>query len=118
MSYANQAARLRSNIQIITNTFDSNNLKVLNIGCKPYSDDDADLYVYVEITTKNGSSIPCDLELKINLYDANGVLYMTNSEYIPEDEFGGYDTIEIQCFDSGHTLQKAVSGRLFVTKAY
>ncbi len=118
MSYTREAARLRENIQVITSTFESNNLRVLNVGCKPYSDDDADALVFVELTTINGSSIPCDLEVKVNLYDSNGVLYMSNSEYLPEDEFSGYDTLQIQCYDSSHTLERAVSGRLFVTKAY
>ena len=118
MSYTREAARLRENIQVITSTFESNNLRVLNIGCKPYNDDDADVSVYVEISTISGPSIPCDLEIKINLYDSNGILYMTKSEYLPEDEFNGYDTVEIECYDSSHTLERAVSGRLFVTRAY
>ena len=83
---------------------------------KPYSDDDADLTVYVELASMEGSSIPCDLALKINLYTENDELYMAKHVYIEEDIFDGYDTVTIECYDSKHTLERAKKGRLYVVR--
>ena len=116
MAYKAAASRLRKNIQIMTNTFEKNNLHVLNVGCKPYDDDDADLQVYVELESMDGESIPSNLYVKINLYDDEGNLYMIEDSLITASKFDGYDTIEINCYDSSHVLEIAKSGRLYVVK--
>ena len=115
MSYANAAKELKKNIQIMSSTFERNNLQVLNVACKPYGNNDADLRLFVEIASIEGDTIPADLNLKVNLYDADGDLYLLESSYLDSDSFQGYDTIEISCYDSGHTLDIARTGRLYVT---
>ena len=40
--------------------------------CKPFSDYNGDLYVYVELSTISGRRIKNDIHLKINLYDVDG----------------------------------------------
>lgn len=117
MNFRTAASKLRGSITVMTSTFELNNLQVLNIGCKPYKDDDGDLVVYVELSSIDGGTIPCDLSLKINLYDSEGNIYMINDYYISAESFTGYDTIEMDCFDSSHTLEIAVSGRLYVSRA-
>ena len=92
------------------------NLEVLNIGCKPYGDEDADLSIYVELASIEGSSIPYDLALKINLYTDNDELYMAKHFCLIEDIFDGYDTVTIACCDCKHTLERAKKGRLFVVR--
>lgn len=117
MNYRNLAKKLQKNIQIVTSTFESNNLQVLNMACKPYGDDDADLYVYVELASINGSAVPSTLQVKINLYTADDELYMTEYSYVLEHKFTGYDTITICCSDDSHVLEIATKGRLYVTRS-
>ena len=116
MDYKAAASRLRKNITIMKSTFDNNNLRVVNIGCKPYDDDDADLLFYVELESANGESIPCRLSLKINLYDSEGNLYMLEEDYLSPEQFNGYDTREIVFCDSSHVLEIARSGKIFVSR--
>lgn len=120
MSYADNAKQLKKNIQIMTKTFEKNNLQVLNIACKPYGENDGDLALYVELSTIEGDSIEEDVELKLNLYDSEGALYTNGclSETIYEDEFCDYDTIIMHCYDEGHILDNAKKGRLFASRIY
>lgn len=111
------AKELKKNIQIMTNTFESNNLQVLNIGCKPYSDNDSDFDLYVELAAISGSDLKYSCKAKINLYDEDNELYMTKEEDIYKDDFSGYDTITISCYDNRKTLKIATKGRLYLTKS-
>lgn len=116
MNYESLAKELKKNIQVMETTFAANNLQVLNVGCKPCGDNDADLDVYVEIASISGSSLENDVDIKINLYDEDGELYMTDDTYVDSDTFAGYDTLTIQCYDSRHTLEQASKGRLYATR--
>ena len=51
MTYTEIAKQLKRNIQIMDNTFSANNLKVLDIACKPCENDDADIDLYVEVAS-------------------------------------------------------------------
>lgn len=117
IDYIPLAKELKKHIEIMESTFAANNLQVINVGCKPASDDDGDLEVYVELASINGSAIPCTLDIKINLYDESGDLYMTEDTTLFLNRFNGYDTVKIYCQDDSHTLEKAVKGRLFVVKS-
>ena len=116
MNYQYLANELRKKIQVLTNTFEAFNLQVLNIGAHACSDDDGDLEVLIEIASINGSTIPDDVTIKLNLYDESGSIYLHREESLYAEDFGGYDTIQIDCYDDKHTLERATRGRLFVTK--
>ena len=116
MSYRNAAVELNKNIQIMESTFEANNLQVLGTACKPYADDDGDLILYIEVASISGSKIKNSVQIKVNLYNKDNSLYMSKSTWVSEDKFSGYDTFEIQCYDSSHTLDIAVKGRLYVTR--
>ena len=58
------------------------------------SDDDPDLDVFIELATISGSELPYGVYVKINLYDEEGDLYMTNASYISKEGFSGYDTLQ------------------------
>ena len=114
--YEDLAKELKKNIEILHNMFEVNNLQILNLSVRPEGEDDADCNILLEIASIEGNSIPCDLLIKINLYDEDDEIYMTNSEFVLKDKFSGYDTFSIYCFDNSNTLLKAVKGRLFITK--
>ena len=116
IDYNPLAKELKKHIEIMESTFSANNLQVINIGCKPYEDNDGDLRVFVEIASITGSEISCDLNIKINLYDEDDYLYTTKSATVLKGRFSGYDTITITFFDNSHTLERAVKGRLFVAR--
>ena len=44
------------------------------------------------------------------------LIVYTNS-LLDEDGFYAYDTVVIDCYDYGKTLEKAVKGKLYVTKS-
>ena len=115
MKYRIAARNLNKRLQILESTFESNNLEVLATACKPYNDSNGDLLVYVELVSISGKRIKKDLSLKINLYDINGDLYMSDYQDIFASEFTGYDTITIECQDSHHVLDTAYKGKLYVT---
>ncbi len=110
------AKNLRKNIEVMTNTFDENNLQCLNIGCK-YIDDMKEPYlkILVEMSTINGPVEDDYLELKINLYDEDGDLFYTNSSSV-EYGMSGFDTLEISCGDKKNDLRRATKGRLYVAR--
>ena len=64
MTYSEIAKQLKRNIQIMDNTFSANNLKVLDIACKPCADDDADFDLYVKVSSITGNTIPNDVCIK------------------------------------------------------
>jgi hypothetical protein len=115
MTYSEIAKQLKRNIQIMDNTFSANNLKVLDIACKPCADDDADFDLYVEISSITGNTIPNDVCIKINLYDKDDELYLSDDTTIFKEYFTEYDTVKISFYDSFHTLDVAKRGRLYVT---
>lgn len=115
--YENLAKELKKNIEVMTNTFEANNLQLLHLTVKPYSEEDADCSILVEVATISGTDIPRNgLNIKINLYDDNDELYLTEAYYINDESFSGYDTYEINCYDDSKTLKKAVKGRLYITR--
>lgn len=116
MKYIIASKNLNKRLQILEATFEENTLKVMATACKPFSDYNGDLYVYVELSTISGRRIKNDIHLKINLYDVDGNLYMSDYENIFADEFTGYDTVTIECKDSQHVLDRAYKGKLYVIK--
>ena len=72
MKYIIASKNLNKRLQILEATFEENNLKVMATACKPFSDYNGDLYVYVELSTISGRRIKNDIHLKINLYDVDG----------------------------------------------
>ena len=67
MKYIIASKNLNKRLQILEATFEENNLKVMATACKPFSDYNGDLYVYVELSTISGRRIKNDIHLKINL---------------------------------------------------
>ena len=118
MSYTDVAKELKKNIQILTSSFEQNNLQILNLTCKPSSyGNDFDMEVLVEIASIEGARIPSHLYIKINLYDEDGELFSTNETLVEADTFNGYDTVVICCSDNNsRTLDVAVKGRIYVTR--
>lgn len=72
MKYIIASKNLNKRLQILEATFEENTLKVMATACKPFSDYNGDLYVYVELSTISGRRIKNDIHLKINLYDVDG----------------------------------------------
>ena len=116
MNNLSLAQEFKKHLEIMENTFTANNLQVVNVGCQPYDDEDADFRLYVELVSISGSSIPCTLGVKVNLYDEENSLYLTECTHLWQNKFSGYDTITISCEDNSRALQTAVKGRLYVVR--
>ena len=103
---------LRRNTEIMTGTFEANNLQCLNIGCKYEIDKkDHNLYFYVEIATISGK-LDRMKTLHINLYDEDGDL--CDSDYTAVCTFSGLDTETISFSSKNDNLEKAVKARVYV----
>ena len=114
--YLDLAKELKRNTRIMEGTFSKFNLKVLQISYHPYSDDDADCELIVEIESINGESMDDDAVIKINLYDKDGEILMTEDYYIDGEEFAGYDTYKISLYNNSRTLLEAKSARLYMSQ--
>lgn len=107
---------LKKNIEVMTNTFEANNLQCLGVGCRYYQDKKtSSLKVLVEMTTIKGPVKNQYMKLKINLYDDEDNLFATVYSYI-DDDMSGFDTVEISCSGADEVLRKTVRGRLYVTR--
>lgn len=114
--YDGLAKDLKKNTTIMTSLFQKNNLEVLSFSYRPYSDDDADCEMLIEISTCSGRTLTDDVAIKVNLYDSNDEICFTEEYRLYADEFEGYDTLSLALYDNGKTLLKAKSARLFVTR--
>lgn len=110
---------LRKNTEILENTFERFNLKVISIaysGSK-YGDH---ISLYVELATINGDKIIVPknresdyIKIKVNYYE-NGNLLCSDKEDIHKNGICGYDTIEIGT-SYFNIVSRATSARLYVT---
>ncbi len=105
-----KAKELRNNIAVAANMFAANSLQVIRVNCGPLSQEGADLKVFVELSTTG--RLTENVTVKIDLYDEDGVLFLTGGETI-QAGFSGYKTLGIECVCDGLTLYKAVKGKLY-----
>lgn len=110
------AKELKKNTDVMDFTFAKFNLKVLQYAYHPYSDDDADCELIIEIATIDGNAMTDSSSVKINLYDENGDIFFTTEEYIMEEDFAGYDTFKIKLYNNSRTLLEAKSARIYMSK--
>lgn len=116
ISFADKAKELKKNIRIVKETFDDYDIEVLDVGCRAFSDKDADVVVLVEISRKSKEEMDTNLNLKVNLYDKDKELYLTGEKFVPYT-FTGYDTISIECKDHKNALKTAFTGKVYVSQA-
>ena len=63
--YANLANELKKNTDIMEMTFKKFNLRVLQYSYHPYSDEDADCELIIELVTMEGDSMTDDASIKV-----------------------------------------------------
>lgn len=103
------AKSLRKNTDIIESTFSSFGLSVLSVGYQVNSDS---VETLVEVSSGT-SKLKMDVDIVVNIYDSDGDLVSSSTEYLDKDSFNGYDTVNIiDCnIGLGTTANKA---RIFV----
>lgn len=60
--------------------------------------DDADITVRGELHAVSGTNLENDLALQMSVYDSEGRVVQTSSDYIDSDSFFGFHTFEIRCY--------------------
>ena len=110
---------LKKNTEILENTFERFNLKVLSVAYSGNTRDEG-LRIWIELTTIDGAKIKVPrnsyasrADIKFNFYENNSLLCST-SVSVDKDEFCGYDTVEIR-LDYSNILSRASSVRVFAT---
>ena len=109
--YKQRAKELKKNIQVLTKTFETNGLQFLGFGCRAYSEGDPDLVISVEMLSN--TELSEDLVLRINLYDDEENLFLSESQIVPEG-FSGYSTFTISVLNK--PLLYAIKGKLYISK--
>ena len=108
--YEDLAKSLKKNIEIMTYTFENNNLQILNTGIKRCGGDDADFVFLFEIATIKGNSIEKDVNVSLNLYNTDDEIIYHESMEIYCENFQGYDTGSISCYLDSKALLLASKG--------
>jgi len=110
------AKNLNKNVEVITQSFDNYGIEVLSYGFCKINEETGWLDLMVEIEDESGFGLEDDLQLKVNLYDEEGDIIYSDSEYIYEDEFDGFDTVHFHLSEDGLAFN-ADRCRLYMTKA-
>jgi len=111
--YEDLAKKLKQNIEIMTPTFEKNNLQIINTGMRRVGSDDGDFDFLMEITSLKGSSIKRNLYVNLNLYNSDGEIILHESRLIDCETFQGYETVAIFCSLDGEALPLAAKGRVY-----
>lgn len=115
-NYNALANKLKKNIDVLENTFESNNLQILNFSIRADKEgQNGSVHFYLEISTIEGTRIARSLNIKLNLYDENDDIFFVQTQKLDSDCFNGYDTIEFYTFGYDRALDYATKGRLYVT---
>ena len=114
--YIDLARELKRNTDVMETTFRKHSLKILQFSYQPYSDDDADCEMLIEIGTIKDEDLTENVLVKVNLYNEYGEIYDTSSKMILADDFDGYDTLKIHLYNNGRTLIEAKSARVYLSR--
>ncbi len=113
----NRAKELKNKTTILENTLEKFNLKIIQFAFRKYEEDDYDAELIVELQSIKGDKIPESADIKINLYDEAGDIFLTKSYTISKTQFAIYDTYRIPLYDDCKLLLRAKSAKIFMTKA-
>lgn len=111
--YLDLAKELKRNTKLMEHTFEKFNLQVLQFTYRPCSDNDADCKLIIELETIDEEMMEDDASIKVNLYDENGEIILTQECFIDSEEFDAYDTFELSLYNNSRTLIEAKSARIF-----
>ena len=111
-TYKDKAKQLKKNMQVISSTFEMYNMQVMGVSCQEYGDNTGSLRVFVEVLSNE--SLKEQVCVKINLYDEDDDVIVTNQDTLPK-KFCGIQTVEITLLDES-TLDRAVKGKVYAVK--
>ena len=114
-NYQKKAKELKDNTEIMEATFKNCGLQILSYSFQPYSDDDADCKIIIELSSVGDNILFEGATLKVNLYDKDGEIFLNVKEYINSD-FSGYDTITLTLYYNQRTLLMAKKAKIFIAK--
>ena len=71
-------------------------------------DDDGEVEVSVrgELHAVSGTKLQDNLELALSVYDADGRVVQTTSDYVYEESFFGFETFDMRCYVSSGLVSK------------
>lgn len=108
--------KLKENTTVMENMFLKNNLKVLNYTFHFWGEEDEGCELIVELASISGDKIFDDSCVKVNIYDSNGDIMLSENQYIFANAFSGYDTIKISIDNESQILSEAKSARIFLAR--
>lgn len=82
---------LSKHIDIMQQSFNQNNLDVLDAVCRSSA---PGLIVNVEVCAIEGASIPNDIKIKVDIYDSEGLVLDSGTSPFRKRRFDGYDTVK------------------------
>lgn len=108
------AKNLNKNVDVVESTFSQNNLQVISYGFCGISENGS-MTLLIEIASINGNSINSRVDVKANFYDEDGVIIYSESRTVYEEDFAGYDTLNMYLNEDGLAFN-AVKCRLFAVR--
>lgn len=116
--FEEEARKLQENTTLMAQTFAGCKLNVIQFAFQPDNcyEGDADCSVLVELEGEH--PLDQDVEVKVNLYNALGIIILSAKEYIWMDGFNGYDTLKIDLSMNGKTLRVAKRAKIFAHYSY
>lgn len=112
--YQKLAKELKKNTEVMEAMLKACGLQILSFSFQPFGDDDADCILIMELST-DGKKKFKGAELKVNLYDEDGEIFVNKSTTIYSWSFIGYDTEKIALCYGKKALLKAKRARIFAT---
>ena len=108
------AKNLNKNVDVVESTFSQNNLQVISYGFCGISEN-GNMTLLIEIASINGSSINSRIDVKANFYNEDGVIIYSESKTVYEEDFAGYDTLNMYLNEDGLAFN-AIKCRLFAVR--
>lgn len=113
MNYKEKIKDLRSKTVLMPETFAKYGLEIESVGFAGLDEDR--FTVLVEVTSKKGSKLKQNIDIKANLYDETGQIIASEDSTAFEDFFDGYDTFSIT-FDEPDILERVQKIRLYAAR--
>ena len=108
--------RLNRNVDVLESTLEKYNCRVISYGFCGIDTSNGWMQFLVEVATIKGSKLTDDIQLKVNLYDAQGVIIYSDEIDIDQDDFAGYDTLHFY-LNENNVAYDAAKARLFAVKS-
>ncbi len=111
--YTDWTRDLKQNTAVMQDTFNRFNLQVIQFTYQVIEEDQG-CDVIIEVSSSNGTAMPENAYIKINMYDGEGNIILTEEELIWANKFTGYNTYKLWIDANDLPVFDARSARIYL----